>query len=408
MIPFEKLPKTFQDTIILALGTDIEYVWIDSLCIIQGDQEDWKRETENMASVYKYAAFVVAASDAQDSSQGLFVSERETANVIAVPYFMNDTTQGTFNIAPMPNRFTMPGILESRAWALQERVLAERLVSFTKTGIQWRCETSQTLEGSAQSLVSKMYSSWLRLLSSYTYKGLTNATDRVYALRGIAEAFKKTRPDRYFDEYGVWNDDLASQIFWCHSDDLDEDRALDLPSWSWAARESSKKWLYEWYGKGSNLPDLTRVPVFLSINSQGGLASTGRLSTRALKTNNVRHDGSRAYLRSRLAWVSPEYQAVVNVQQAHKDLYVVIGGPNDESLGITAFDNEPSDQARCFLLFEQSRFAEPNVLNDGADILVDELDARDVALICCFSSLWRIADMAPPDIQDSSPDRDHG
>lgn len=36
-ITFTKLPKTFQDTIVFARKLHIPYVWIDSLCIIQGD-----------------------------------------------------------------------------------------------------------------------------------------------------------------------------------------------------------------------------------------------------------------------------------------------------------------------------------------------------------------------------------
>lgn len=35
------LTRTFRDTISVAQEMDVFYVWIDSLCIIQGDEEDW-------------------------------------------------------------------------------------------------------------------------------------------------------------------------------------------------------------------------------------------------------------------------------------------------------------------------------------------------------------------------------
>ena len=43
-IPWLKLPKTFQDAITVARQMSIRYMWIDSICIIQGDDDDWKRD----------------------------------------------------------------------------------------------------------------------------------------------------------------------------------------------------------------------------------------------------------------------------------------------------------------------------------------------------------------------------
>lgn len=43
-IPFEDLPKTFQDAITITQQLGIGYLWIDSLCIIQDSPKDWKKE----------------------------------------------------------------------------------------------------------------------------------------------------------------------------------------------------------------------------------------------------------------------------------------------------------------------------------------------------------------------------
>lgn len=67
-IPFSDLSKTFQDTVQLAQGLDIKYVWIDSLCIIQGNSRDWHSEAGKMKDVYSNATLVVASSGARDSS----------------------------------------------------------------------------------------------------------------------------------------------------------------------------------------------------------------------------------------------------------------------------------------------------------------------------------------------------
>jgi hypothetical protein len=54
-IPLEQLPQTFQDAITITRGFGIRYLWIDTLCILQGhDSEakaDWSRESMKMADV---------------------------------------------------------------------------------------------------------------------------------------------------------------------------------------------------------------------------------------------------------------------------------------------------------------------------------------------------------------------
>lgn len=54
-IPFQELPKNYQDAIIVCRSLDIRYLWIDSLCIIQNDRIDWETESPRMAPYYKNA-----------------------------------------------------------------------------------------------------------------------------------------------------------------------------------------------------------------------------------------------------------------------------------------------------------------------------------------------------------------
>jgi hypothetical protein len=39
-IPFDRVPQTFKDAIELAQALNIEYIWIDSLCIVQDSDID--------------------------------------------------------------------------------------------------------------------------------------------------------------------------------------------------------------------------------------------------------------------------------------------------------------------------------------------------------------------------------
>ena len=43
-ISYEQLSQTFQDAVRITRGLGIDFLWIDSLCIIQDSREDWERE----------------------------------------------------------------------------------------------------------------------------------------------------------------------------------------------------------------------------------------------------------------------------------------------------------------------------------------------------------------------------
>jgi hypothetical protein len=44
-ISWNELPKTFQDAILITKKLAIDYLWIDSLCIIQDSKDDWAKES---------------------------------------------------------------------------------------------------------------------------------------------------------------------------------------------------------------------------------------------------------------------------------------------------------------------------------------------------------------------------
>jgi hypothetical protein len=65
-----KLPKTFRNAVRVAQNLGIQYLWINSLCIIQGNQEDWKSEAKRMQDVYAGTYCTIAATSAVDSNAG--------------------------------------------------------------------------------------------------------------------------------------------------------------------------------------------------------------------------------------------------------------------------------------------------------------------------------------------------
>lgn len=108
-IEFAELPRLFQDAILLARGISIDYIWVDSLCIIQDSQEDWQHATSQMIDILKGATFTVAAVNASSPHTSLFdrAGRRSQQHYPASQNFWRETWR-------------------TRAWTFQEEVLSTR------------------------------------------------------------------------------------------------------------------------------------------------------------------------------------------------------------------------------------------------------------------------------------------
>lgn len=84
-VPWHMLTKNFQEAIEVARYVGIEYIWIDSLCIIQGPKGDFGTEGGLMHQVYRNSYCNIAIVDSADSTGGAF-RERDPGDVATVVY----------------------------------------------------------------------------------------------------------------------------------------------------------------------------------------------------------------------------------------------------------------------------------------------------------------------------------
>lgn len=66
----QSLPRTLQDAICMTRAIGLDYLWIDSLCIIQDDKDDWAYEASRMAEIYSHAHLVLVVTAAADCNDG--------------------------------------------------------------------------------------------------------------------------------------------------------------------------------------------------------------------------------------------------------------------------------------------------------------------------------------------------
>ncbi|KAK0710811.1 heterokaryon incompatibility protein-domain-containing protein, partial [Lasiosphaeris hirsuta] len=131
------LPKTFRDAITVTRALGIQYLWIDSLCIIQGDLEDWREESAKMGNVYQHAAVTIAASYAKDSSEGCF---SEDACLDYAQWPVEKSSDEMTEICVRENLHLLHHEpLFKRAWVMQEWALSRRTLIFLKDTMVWSC-----------------------------------------------------------------------------------------------------------------------------------------------------------------------------------------------------------------------------------------------------------------------------
>lgn len=97
-IPVQDLCNTFLDALIVTQTLGFDYLWIDSLCIIQDDLADWRRESTLMSEVYGNAVLNIAATHANNGSAGLFIKRHFKSNPTVYPVTQRRDTRAVGSI----------------------------------------------------------------------------------------------------------------------------------------------------------------------------------------------------------------------------------------------------------------------------------------------------------------------
>jgi hypothetical protein len=268
-IPWEQLPKTFQDAINIARELGIEHMWIDSLCIIQDDLIDWEIESGKMANIYKSALLTIMAASASDSQGGFFPDRATIKKLVALPYTdASGTTELSVFVGRRPpnfRTFLSAAPLFQRGWVFQERLMSKRKLIFGETQTYWECDGVVLSESNIQSQgpfeirqtqndaafqvftgpIHKMNTTcdpispvflWRNVVSQYSPCALTYEADRLPALSGIARTFAR----RFGGSYaaGLWQDQMPYNLLWFASYQASKETYKGeycAPSWSWAS-----------------------------------------------------------------------------------------------------------------------------------------------------------------------------
>lgn len=283
-LDWKRLPKTIQDAVRVTDELGFRFLWVDSLCIPQDDQEEKQEQIALMPQIYSYSTLTIVASRARRAEDG-FLHDRDMAsmpNLVVIakmpfcspPSFQaGEQNQDTVYLTCWgPDEEEEP--LDSRGWALQERYLSSRILEFGTKQTSFYCswlssgpitwtdgwhvdesyQKSLPYTWNFQSLLIQEHNNtkprphlahaaedaFYEVVEAFTERDLSLRQDRILAISGIANHFRPLR--RVGDEYlaGLWSHDLPWVLLWkLHAVQRPLPRPAPpiAPSWSWAAVE---------------------------------------------------------------------------------------------------------------------------------------------------------------------------
>lgn len=326
-ISFDHLPKTFQDAVTVCCALDIQYLWIDSLCIMQDSPEDWAVQGSKMAHIYSDCLVTLAADAAADSKAGFLqrVPDPVESSVICHKY---DRTQRHIHGQPQqyevhmrknvdvsylgsfPHHYTaapdtsknqeLGSHLSKRGWCFQESLLPNRVLHFAIDHLSWSCTTDAFCEcmygpmdpdkKRYRSLLSDGFEEgriidretvkedWQNIVEEYTRRRLTFSSDRLAALAGLAGRIHAEHPDL---EYlaGLWSDTIHQSLLWYPHPRSERVQPYIAPSWSWASVTKSVRW---GISESFEVVDQTKLKLITASCSPAGPNKYGALKSAEL------------------------------------------------------------------------------------------------------------------------------
>ncbi|KAF4884934.1 Cyclin-dependent kinase 2 [Colletotrichum fructicola] len=273
-IPQADVPQTFADAITVTRRLGIQYLWIDSLCIVQGDGGDFSTEAKRMEDVFSCAYCVIAASRASNQREGFLHKPRPQRRFITIhqerepPFYVCETIDDF-------GRHVLDGALNSRGWVLQERALARRTIFFTDSqtyfecGQGVRCETLAKMQNDMadflgdprfpdKAMKEKSRAVRIRyfqdLYRRYSQLEFSHIQDRPIAIAGLEN--RLLRAYTIEGGYGIFDDGPGKGLFhrsllWQRNEEEGALKAIDFslrpdsaaPTWSWMAYEGGIDYL---------------------------------------------------------------------------------------------------------------------------------------------------------------------
>lgn len=293
-IAWSSMPKTYQQAILITRMLGFEYLWIDSICIIQEGGPDWQTESAKMGDVYRNAEIVLSGDSGNDTDSGFcFDRDKSWTSPDRIdlpprpdgPSHLNVLTCSLVPGEPYPwagQMFSQPVDhymhdssqdvpVGERAWCFQEWYSATRIIHFKRNELVWECKATVACECGTtsqpwtlsqkfgykyktgkqkfhQSLVDcksleDLSWIWSDVVNEYSKRDLGVEMDRLPALSGVARQMAHPLLGEYLG--GLWRNELPAALLWWRlgiPEGLGRPAKYRGPSWCWPAMLSGVRY----------------------------------------------------------------------------------------------------------------------------------------------------------------------
>ncbi|KAL1393077.1 heterokaryon incompatibility protein-domain-containing protein [Phyllosticta capitalensis] len=320
------LPPTFRDAFDIVDKLNIQYLWIDRLCIFQDSKEDWSNESAAMQDVYRHSFLNVSAHGAFDDRDGCFFDrDGSQTHLPGMKIDLGSCQRPQHftckaSIACYINHLTSKGSIVDRGWILQERLLAPRVVHFGRKEILWECNTSNSCESFPDNLTKfdltkfdcggpdfvarptwknllgggspakvleedfkapgqELLRDWISVVCNFSSTRLSVPSDKLVAISGLAKDMKKRLQENNMQRQkplgdstqnsavylaGLWEEMLPMGLMWRVPSQPLPRPEYRAPSWSWASVEGPVDFYFAFMNHESTalLASVDHVEVF--------------------------------------------------------------------------------------------------------------------------------------------------
>lgn len=252
-----RMPRTLRDAIELVRALGQRYVWIDSLCIVQDDPDEWSAVAPLMGRLYEVGLFNICAAAGSSASHGIPGSPSTPR--LAVQSEARCFGMDLMVVRPVESEIDSTA-WNARAWTFQERILSRRCLVFLQDRVHFQCRQitwSEEVNGECGAATwnlgmvkSPVHSfdnkvpvlHFAEYVSLYSARKLTFLSDRLVAFNGLAGALSSRLqsdfvfglPLAYFDWALLWE-------IYSNSDRIDIGVGK-FPSWSWCGWNGPSGW----------------------------------------------------------------------------------------------------------------------------------------------------------------------